>query len=236
MRTEKRLSKALSAAGVASRRACEKLIFSGRVKVNGKTTLLPQTIVSWERDEIVVDGRKIQGEEKKRYYILNKPRGCVCSSRKASGERIVLDLFEKLGKEVRLFTVGRLDRDTTGLIIVTNDGLFANKVIHPSSNVKKEYLAKTSQEITAMHLMAVLKGTWVEGSFVKPVSVKKVRKGTLKVVVKEGKKHEVRELLANAGLKVLELSRIRIGRLILGSLRPGRWREMTESERRMAVE
>lgn len=230
---DKRLSKALAAAGVASRRACEKIIFSGRVKVNGSTVLIPQTPVCWERDKIELDGELLTGEDSKKYFILNKPVGYICSNKRRPGGRIIGDLY--VDPDVRLFTVGRLDKDTSGLIIVTNDGHFANRVIHPRYNVEKEYIAKTDKEITAAHLSAISQGALVEDAFVKPVSVKKVRRGTVKVVVTDGKKHEVRILLENAGLKVLQLARVRIGQLRLGDLPLGRWKEMSENERQMVL-
>ncbi len=231
MEKKKRLSKALAAAGVASRRAAEKLIFEGRVKVNGTVEKVPQTLVNWDSDVILVDDESIKGEEKKVYYILNKPHGFVCSSARIGTKKLVIDLFAHLN--LRLFTVGRLDRDTTGLLLVTNDGHFANKVIHPSSNIAKEYLVKTVQEITDVHLKAILKGTYIEDSWIKPVKVEKVRKGTLKIVVKEGKKREVRLLVQNAGLEILELSRIRIGGLRLGPILEGTFREMTDNEKKV---
>lgn len=225
--SKQRLSKLLVAAGVASRRACEELIFAGRVAVNGETTLLPQTMVDWE-DKITLDGDLVAKAEPKVYYILNKPEGYICTAKKTPSTKIVLDLF---GQEpYRLFTVGRLDKQTKGLLIVTNDGLFANKVIHPSSNIVKEYLAKTDQEITDEHLKAISSGTLVEGVYVKPAKVSKVRKGTIKISVREGKKREVRLLLANAGLDVKELTRIRIGGLHLGPLAEGSYRLMSEQE------
>ena len=224
---KKRLSKALAAAGVGSRRACEELIFAGRVSVNGKSVNLPQTLVDWRSDRITVDGEKVKGEESKVYFLLHKPVGYVCSS--APSRKSILNLFSHI--PYRLFTVGRLDQDTSGLLLITNDGTFSNQVIHPSFNIKKEYVAKTGQEITEKHLEALSKGTWVEGVLVKPVSVKKVRRGTVKVVVSEGKKHEVRLLLSNAGLEVRELARIRIGSLTLGGLAVGDYRELSEEER-----
>ncbi|MFT4553989.1 MAG: 23S rRNA pseudouridine2605 synthase [Chlamydiales bacterium] len=233
MSNEKRLSKAMAAAGIASRRACEKLIFAGLVKVNGKTALLPQTMVDWERDSIIVDGKAVKGEEIKKYYMLNKPCGYVCSNKQGNSTKIVSNLFKDEGS--RLFTVGRLDKETSGLIIVTNDGHFANKVIHPSNGVEKEYLAKTNKEITAEHLKLISGGAIVEGAFVQPKSVTKVRKGTLKVVVSDGKKHEVRILLENAGLEVRELSRIRIGGLHLSSLARGQWKAMTIQEQELVT-
>lgn len=224
-----RLSKVLAVAGVASRRACEELIFAGRVKVNGETVLLPQTRVTFQ-DEIRVDDKPITQAESKVYYILNKPTGYVCTSLRSGQTKIVLDLFE--GNTLRLFTVGRLDKDTQGLLLVTNDGHFANKVMHPSSNISKEYVAKTNHEITSEHLQAISSGTLVEGIFVQPLKVTKVRKGTLKIVIGEGKKREVRHLLKAAGLEVMELTRIRIGGLQLGPLPLGAWRAMTEKEKK----
>lgn len=223
-----RLSKVLAAAGVASRRACEALIFEGRASVNGEICRTPQTLVSLDKDRIVVDGQAIRRPEKKKYFILNKPRGYLCSSRGRTRERLVVDLFDRVPE--RLFTVGRLDRDTQGLIIVTNDGYFAQDVIHPSSNVEKEYLVKVNQEITAEHLEIIAKGCMVEDAFCKPTRVKKVRKGTVKVTVKEGKKREVRKLVERAKLTIRELTRIRIGGLLLGGLPEGHYRPLTAHE------
>lgn len=231
---KKRLSKTLSSAGVASRRACEELIFDGKVKVNGEVIRLPQTLVDLTLDTITVRGQKIAHEEKKVYYLLNKPVGYLCTTvKKEFGAKRVLDLFSHL--PYRLFTAGRLDQQTAGLIIVTNDGAFANRVMHPSYNVSKEYLAKTDQEITSEHLKALSVGTWVQNTHVRPHSVKKVRRGTLKISVGEGKKHEVRTLLAHANLTVKELTRIRIGSLSLNSLPIGQYRELSHQEINLIV-
>jgi 23S rRNA pseudouridine2605 synthase len=229
MEVKKRLSKVLAAAGIASRRASEQLIFDRKVKVNGEVITLPQTLVSLESDEILVHNQRLFEEEKKSYYLLNKPFGYICSAQRIGRKRLVLDLFSPI-KE-RLFTVGRLDRDTTGLLIVTNDGHFANRVIHPSSNLTKEYLVKATKEISHDHLLSIAEGTLIEGSWVKPFKVVKVRKGTLKISVKEGKKREVRYLVEKAGLEIYSLSRIRIGGLSLGSLPVGTWRAMTPDEK-----
>lgn len=226
---KQRLSKVLAAAGVASRRAAEELIFAGRVKVNGEAVFVPQTLVSSE-DNLVVDNKLVDGLQKKVYYILNKPSGCICSNTRIGSKRLVLDLFTHLN--TRLFTVGRLDRDTTGLIIVTNDGHFAQKVIHPSSGIAKEYLIKTEEEVSAEHLAAISAGMWLEDRWIKPRQVTKVRGGTLKIVVMEGKKREVRLLVGKAGLTLVELKRIRIGGLTLGNLEMGQFREMSEGEKK----
>jgi 23S rRNA pseudouridine2605 synthase len=229
----KRLSKALAAAGVASRRACEQLIFDGKVSVNGKIVMTPQTLVSWENDEITINGDPVKKEQDKVYFILNKPRGYICSNTRMGSKKLVIDLFRNL--PYRLFTVGRLDRDTTGLLIVTNDGHFAQNVIHPSKGLIKEYLVKTGQEITHEHLVAISKGSFIEKTWVKPVRVTKMRRGTLKVCVREGKKREVRLLVQNAGLSILSLHRIRIGSLILGDMEEGEYRPLTEKEKELLL-
>jgi 23S rRNA pseudouridine2605 synthase len=225
---KKRLSKALAAAGVASRRHCEEIIFEGRVSVNGNVVIVPQTLVDWRKDKIHLDGSRILREEKKFYYILNKPKGYVCSNLRKSREKLVIDLFG--GEQERLFTVGRLDRDTTGLIIVTNDGHFANRVIHPSNGIDKEYVAKVGAEVNHKDLVTLSEGIRIDRKKVCPVSVKKVRRGTVKITVSEGKKHEVRLMLEAAKLPCKELSRVRIGGLQLGNLTVGGWKELTEDQ------
>ena len=173
----------------------------------------------------------IEHEEKKLYFILNKPKGFICSNKRLNEKKLVIDLFASISN--RLFTIGRLDRDTTGLLLLTNDGHFAQKVIHPSNNISKEYLVKTKEEITHDHLVKISKGTLIEGRWIKPSSVKKVRRGTLKIVVKEGKKREVRLLITNASLTLLSLSRIRIGALKLNTLAEGSFRELSEVEKNL---
>lgn len=228
-----RLSKTLASAGVASRRACEELIFSGKVTVNGRVVLKPQTLVSWESDEIAVSGSVVKKPQEKVYFLLNKPKGYICSNIRTGRKKLVIDLFQDL--PYRVFTVGRLDRDTTGLLIVTNDGHFAQDVIHPSRGLPKEYLIKTVQEISSDHLISIAKGALIEKCWIKPVKVSKVRRGTLKVVVSEGKKREVRLLVQKAGLEIVSLHRIRIGGLSLGHLPEGRFRPLSESEKSLLL-
>lgn len=229
-----RLSKVLAASGVASRRKAEELIFNGNVSVNNEIIKIPQTLVDMKKDDIRVFGNPITDVEKKVYFLLHKPTGYICSSKKVGSKKIVLDLFD--GLPYRLFTVGRLDRETSGLLIVTNDGHFANEVIHPSKGLSKEYLIKTEQEITQEHLELISQGALVEGTWVRPKKVQKVRKGTLKIVVTEGKKREVRSLVEKAGLQLLSLSRIRIGGLNLGAIPYGSYREMTEGDKKQLLQ
>lgn len=227
---KERLSKILSDAGISSRRGAEKLIESGKVTVNEEVVTLPQCRFDSHKESIKVDGKPIVLEQKKVYYLLHKPLGFICSSKRFSNQRIVIDLFKDLPH--RLFTVGRLDKDTSGLLILTNDGAFSNKVIHPSSDLVKEYLVRTDKEITHEHLIRMSKGVVIDDVLIQPVFVKKVRRGNFKVGVKEGKKHEVRKLAQCAKLNVHELIRIRIGGLQLGSLPYGKYRELKSSEKK----
>ncbi len=224
---EKRLAHAMALSGVASRRASELLIAEGRVKVNGALVTRPMHKVVIGRDRIEVNGRRIKEPEKRVYFLLNKPSGMLCTHEPGPA-KTVAELFSHL--PYRLFTVGRLDQATEGLIIVTNDGSFAHRVMHPSYGVQKEYLAKVSEEVTPEALAKVAAGIWIEGTFVKPLMVRKVRRGTLKIVVGEGKKHEVRELIAHGSLTLKELTRIRLGPLHLGHLAPGSYRELSQPE------
>lgn len=222
-----RLSKYLADSGVASRRKCEEFILSGKVSINGRIIKKPQEKVSPD-DIVLLEGVPVKPEQKKVAYLLHKPKGLIASAKPYPGQKSVLDLFKS--EPYRLFTVGRLDKDTTGMLIVTNDGELSQKIIHPSSDIPKEYVAKTNCEITAAHLKKISEGIYIEKILVKPEKVSKVRKGTVKIVVKEGKKREVRRLIENAKLRVLELKRTRIGDLSMGNLPYGMWRPLTEKD------
>ncbi len=222
-----RLSKVIAGCGVASRRACEELIQSGRVRVNGKVTVVPQTMVDIEKDKILVDGKKVEPVLEKVVFALHKPVGYICTADPRIKKRAI-DLVE--ADVPRLYTIGRLDRDTSGLILVTNDGVLAHQIMHPSFEVPKEYIAHVDKEISHEHLVALSKGILIDGLLVKPVEVEKVRKGTVKIIVCDGKKHEVRELLGSQGFEVLALKRVRIGGLRMGSLPVGAFRKLNSAE------
>ncbi len=226
--SKQRLSKVIAASGLASRRAAETLIFDGKATVNGKKVLLPQTMVDPHVDTIEVDGKRISLPSHTVYYALNKPVGYHCTNA-PTVKRRAIDLIDP-PSGARLFTVGRLDKDTSGLIIVTNDGHFANRVMHPSGGVKKEYIAKVDQEITHDHLVTLARGCMVQHAFVRPVRVAKVRRATIRIVVQEGRRHEVRQMLEAVGLSVLELKRVKIGNLCLGTTPVGAYRELTQQE------
>ncbi|KDP32584.1 hypothetical protein JCGZ_13134 [Jatropha curcas] len=222
-----RLSKVLAAAGVASRRNSEELIFEGKVTVNGSVCNTPQTRVDPARDIIYVDGNRLPKKlPPKVYFALNKPKGYICSSGEKESKSVI-SLFDDYFKgwerrnsglpKPRLFTVGRLDVATSGLIIVTNDGDFAQALAHPSFKLSKEYIATVEGEVNKRHLITISEGTIVEGVHCTPDSVEllprqpDISRRRLRIVVHEGRNHEVRELVKNAGLEVYSLKRVRIG-------------------------
>lgn len=224
---EERLNKVLRDAGVASRRHADELIEQGRVKVNGTITKELGTKVNPRKDTILVDGERIKPKGETVYFLLNKPAGFICSKRRLFNEKLVYDLLDT--KE-NIFSIGRLDKDTKGLLLLTNDGQFAQTLIHPSSNITKEYLVKVKVEVTEEHLKKISSGVYIDGRVIKPVSVVKLRRGTLKIVVKEGKKHEIKKFLEKADLPLYELKRTRIGNLHLGKLPEGGYRILGKSE------
>ncbi|KAI7749866.1 hypothetical protein M8C21_027531 [Ambrosia artemisiifolia] len=225
--SSQRLSKVLAAAGVASRRSCEQLIFDGRVTVNGSVCNTPQTRVDPKKDMIYVNGNRLPKKLPPKVYLaLNKPKGYICSAGE-SETKSVLSLFNDYMKswdkrnpgqpKPRLFTVGRLDVATTGLIIVTNDGEFAQKISHPSSGLSKEYIATIDGSVHKRHLVAISEGTVIDGVHCTPDAVELLpqqpdkTRPRLRIVVHEGRNHEVRELVKSAGLQIYSLKRIRIG-------------------------
>ncbi|KAK4480352.1 hypothetical protein RD792_013423 [Penstemon davidsonii] len=222
-----RLAKVLAAAGVASRRSSEELIFQGKVTVNGSVCNTPQTRVDPGQDIIYVNGSRLAKKLPPKVYLaLNKPKGYICSAGEKETKSVFTlfdDFIQSWNKrnpgvpKPRLFTVGRLDVATTGLIIVTNDGEFAQKVSHPSSNLSKEYIATINGAVNKRHLLAISEGAIVEGVHCTPDLVEllpqqpDISRPRLRIVVHEGRNHEVRELVKNAGLQIHALKRIRIG-------------------------
>ncbi|CAK8573116.1 unnamed protein product [Lathyrus sativus] len=222
-----RLSKVLAASGVASRRSCEELIFEGKVTVNGSVCNTPQTKVDPSKDIIYVNGSRLPKRQPHKVYLaLNKPKGYICSSGEKESKSVITlfdDFLKSWDKKhpgvppPRLFTVGRLDVATTGLLIVTNDGDFAQKLSHPSSNFSKEYIATVNGLVHKRHLTTISEGTTIEGVHCVPDSVElfprmpDTQRSRLRIVVHDGRKHEVRELVKNAGLEIHSLKRIRIG-------------------------
>ncbi|MEM8629477.1 MAG: pseudouridine synthase [Chlamydiota bacterium] len=222
-----RLSKIISRAGVCSRRAAEVLITEGRVSVAGKCILRPEHHVDPE-EAILVNGKPLPSSPRSVVYLLHKPRGFVCSNARTSPkQKLVFDLLPP--GQGRLFTVGRLDKDTEGLILVTNNGFFT-QIIHPSRNLEREYILKAAEIIQPQHLLSLRKPLYIERKRILAKIVKKIRRNTCSITVTDGKKHEVRLLAKRAGLEVLTLKRIRLGNLRLGNLPKGSYKRLSPKE------
>jgi 23S rRNA pseudouridine2605 synthase len=228
-----RLQKVLAAAGVASRRASEVLISEGRVEVNSEVVLEQGRRVDPERDVIRVDGSRIPPPRRHRYLALNKPRGVVATMNDPEGRPTVADLVAERKNE-RLFHVGRLDTDTEGLLILTNDGDFAYRLAHPSFQVPKTYIAEVAGVVGEQALRRLRRGITLEDGPVQPTSVKIVStagdKTLLKITIQEGRNRIVRRTMEAVGHPVRRLSRIGIGPVRLGNLKVGEYRELTREE------
>ncbi|HMQ65157.1 MAG TPA: pseudouridine synthase [Arachnia sp.] len=227
-----RLQKVLAAAGVASRRASEILIDEGRVEVNGKVVTEQGRRVNPETDHIRVDGSRIPPQRRHQYYVLNKPRGVVSTLDDPEGRRTLADYLPR-GKD-RLFHVGRLDTETEGLIILTNDGDFAHRLAHPSYEVQKTYQVQVAGGMDNRTLKRLEKGVTLDDGPVKPDKVKLVartdKKTLLEVTLHEGRNRIVRRMLDAVGHPVDRLARTRIGPVRLGVLPVGEVRELTREE------
>jgi len=232
--SEKRLNKILQGAGVASRRKADELITAGKIFVNGKQVKELGYKVDPKKVSIKVGQRRIGAPDSKITYIVNKPEGYVCSNKRQFSENLIFDLIDE--KQKRLFSIGRLDKDAKGLILVTNDGDFANQVIHPRSNISKEYIVKVQSDITDFELKTMSRGVYIDSQLVIPHRVSKIRNGCLKIVLKDGKHHEVKKLLEKANLPLLELKRVRIGNLLLGKLKEGSYKILSQNERNLIFE
>ena len=231
-----RLQKVLAAAGIASRRASENLIHEGRVEVNGRVVTEQGTRVDPDKDVVRVDGSRIPPPRRHLYLVINKPRGVVSTMEDPEGRRNLSDLLEgaRPGKPARLFHVGRLDTDTDGLLILTNDGDFAHKLAHPSYEVPKTYLAEVTGIVTDSTIKRLRAGVTLDDGPLKPTSVKLVStakdRSLVKMTLHEGRNHIVRRTMESVGHPVLHLSRIGIGPVRLGSLKSGELRDLTSEE------
>lgn len=227
-KNEMRLQSFLSHCGVASRRASEKIILEGRVCVNGKIITELGTKV-FPIDEVFVDGKKIKLEESKKYILLNKPVGFVCSSFDEKNRPTAVSLLRDKYKE-RLYNVGRLDMYSKGMILFTNDGDFAAKLSHPSSQIEKEYIVETSQNVSDEFCKNFERGIRVDDKFYKCVSCKILKPRKIDIVLIEGKNREIRNVLDSQNIGTKSLVRVRIGNLKIGDLKPGDFRDLTENE------
>jgi 23S rRNA pseudouridine2605 synthase len=224
-----RLAKYMADCGVASRRSAERIVIAGRVLVDGERVTDPACEVG-EHNEVTVDGRPISPASHE-YYILNKPAGVVSTARDPQGRRKVTDLVPSTA---RLYPVGRLDADTTGLILLTNDGELANRLTHPSFEVEKAYRATVRGSVPERALRALRAGVELDDGRTAPARVRVLRRGrgstVLELVLHEGRKRQVRRMCEAVGHPVVELERTRFGQLNLGRLARGNWRMLRQAE------
>ena len=225
---EVRLQVFLAHSGVASRRACEKIILDGRVSVNGVVITELGTKVT-PKDKITVDGKPVSLEEQKRYVLLYKPLGVVCTQSDEKGRPCAVDLLKERYTE-RLYNVGRLDMFSHGALIFTNDGDFAAKLSHPSAEIEKEYIVESSLPLPRYLAEDFKRGVRVEGVFYKAKDAEELNSHKMRVVLVEGKNREIRRVFENAGVAIRNLCRVRIGNVELGELKPGDFRDLTEKE------
>jgi len=228
---EKRLQKILSEIGIASRRRAEELIIEGRVTVNGRIAILGMK-ADPDRDHVKFDGKLIARPEPKVYLILNKPRSVVTSLRDPEGRPTIKDYLK--GVKYRVFPVGRLDYDSEGLLLLTNDGDFAQAILHPSKKIAKSYLVKVKGSPEEEDIKNLRVGIKLEDGITAPAKLQKIRSTEnniwLEITIHEGRKRQIRRMLEQIGHPVLKLKRIRINGIELGNLKPGEYRYLKPEE------
>lgn len=227
-----RLQKFIAQCGIASRRKAEELILGGHVKVNGKTAILGDKVLP--TDKVFVRGKRIvvQKGGNYRYIMLNKPRGFITTMNDERGRKCVAQLVENVGE--RVYPIGRLDKDSEGMLVFTNDGDFANKVMHPKNNVYKIYRVTVRPSIDEDQLVKLETGVELDGRKTAPAYVRVIHKEqgrvVLEMILHEGKNREIRRMCEAVGLEVARLKRTQIGGVKMGMLKQGDWRDLTEQE------
>lgn len=216
-----RVQKIIGEAGYCSRRKAEEFIIDGRVTVNGKKITIGDKADA-SKDEIKVGSHLIK-KKKKIYLMINKPRGYITTSDDMYDRRKVTDLVSDINE--RIFAVGRLDRDASGLLLMTNDGTWGNKIMHPRYNIEKEYLVKLNDSLNKEIIKKMNAGIKLKDGFIKP-RVKMISKDYCSIVLHEGKNKIVKRIFNEFGVRVTQLKRIRIGDYYLGNLKPGKWKEI----------
>jgi len=227
MNEEIRLNRFLAQAGLASRRACDQIIAEGRVTINGDPVISPGTRVN-TGDHVKVDGRRVRPLDTTTTILLNKPRGLVCSKSDELGRETIYALLPETLHS--LHHVGRLDRDSEGLLILTNDGDLSQQLMHPSKAVEKEYLVTSNQAFENAHLDQFLEGVYTPEGKLKAKAIERLSPRRIKVVLDHGAKRQIRVMFETLGYQVTKLLRVRIGGLWLGDLEPGRWAILNRKE------
>lgn len=227
-----RLQKYLALCGVASRRNAEKMIAEGRISVNGVIVTEMGTQVDENTDIVLADGVPAVPETEKHYLAYNKPAGEVTTVHDPEGRATVMDRFQDY--PVRLFPVGRLDYDTEGLLLLTNDGEMMNHVLHPRNEIIKVYLARASNDVTDEEIVRLRRGVLIDGRMTSPAGVRLIRREPLYtdllVTIHEGRNRQVRKMVEAVGHQVVHLKRVQFGPILLGDLPTGMWRKLTDEE------
>lgn len=228
-----RIQKALSQAGAASRRAVEQMVLEGRVSVNGEQVRELPCFVDLAADEVRLDGTRVRApSSRKVYFLLNKPRGVACTQHDPQGRPRAVDLIPPIGE--RVYCVGRLDIESTGLILLTNDGELTQHLTHPSSGVVKRYVAEVDGRPTAEAIAALKAGTYLDGRRTRPAVVKVLRRSNkrslLEIGLSEGRNREIRRVLARLGHRVRRLKRVAIGPVTDKGLKVGGYRRLRAAE------
>ena len=227
-----RLQKVIAQTGYCSRRKAEELIQAGKVEVNGKVIREMGVKVNFD-DDITINGNSLDLKEDKVYYLLNKPRGIITSTSDEKNRKTVIDLIDETK---RIYPVGRLDYDTTGVLILTNDGELTNLLIHPRSNIEKLYIAKVNGIPTKEELIRLSKGVIIDGKKTSKakVKIKKINKklntSLLELTIHEGRNHQVKKMIESIGFEVIRLRREKFAFLDVNSLKPGEYRKLNIKE------
>jgi 23S rRNA pseudouridine2604 synthase len=219
-----RLNKFISETGVCSRREADKWIEAGRVSCNGRLALLG-TQVS-QGDEVRIDGNLIGRKKQQVYIALNKPVGIICTTEPGIEDNII----DHVGFPERIFPVGRLDRDSEGLILLTNDGDIVNEILRSENNHEKEYVVSVDRPLTDLALRMMASGVKIMGEVTKPSKVTRLDAQTFRIILTQGLNRQIRRMCSALGYKVQRLQRVRIMNVQLGNLRPGQWRHLTPQE------
>jgi 23S rRNA pseudouridine2604 synthase len=221
-----RLNKFISETGICSRREADAWIAAGRVTVNGAPATLGTQV--GEGDQVLVDGRPVGAPSRHIYLALNKPAGITCTTERHVAGNIV----DFVGHRERIFPIGRLDKDSEGLILLTNNGDIVNEILREENGHEKEYVVAVDRPVTDEFLAAMARGVPILGTVTKPCRTARVGKNTFRIVLTQGLNRQIRRMCEHFGYNVRRLQRVRIINLALGDLKPGRWRELTPAELR----
>lgn len=222
-----RINKFLANSGVASRRNSDKLVEEGRIKVNGQVIDTPGYKVNEINDVVEFDGKIVTLIEKKYYFMLNKPVGYASTNSKKFNKKIIFDLIES---DEKLFSIGRLDKDSRGLILITNDGDIYNNVIHPRSEIYKTYLVTLDKRFSIKHKYVLENGVDIGGYVTNPSIIEILNDKLIKIKINEGKNRQIRRMFASLNYKVVDLNRISIGEIRLNNLPIGEYRDLSDKE------